>query len=70
MEIYPETDLTYPNPSGVTDLATLSEESLPPRIDQLDITDPGWRNLLQPPDQDAPHGYKEEVEVGEVIVEF
>jgi hypothetical protein len=74
MEIYPGTNSAHSNlsgilgqetPSGVADPATLGEE-LPVEISQLDVTDPGWRSELQPPDVDAPHGYREE----EVIAEF
>jgi hypothetical protein len=55
--------------SGVADSATRGEQLLP-RTDQLDVTDPGWRYLLQPPDQTAPHGYQEFADIEEVLVEL
>lgn len=65
--IYSNSGLNHENFSGFADPATLSEE-LPLDVKQMDITDPGWRSELQPPDIDAPHGYKEPPL--EVIVEF
>ena len=57
------------NPSGVADSATRAEQLLE-RTDQLDVTDPGWRYLLQPPDQTAPHGYQEFADIEEVLVQL
>lgn len=66
MEIYPGTNLGE-SPSGDPELATLSEE-LAVDSSQLDITDPGWRTVLQPLDVDEPHGLQEEIV--ETVVEF
>ena len=69
MEIYPGTKLDGENPSGDPELATLSEE-LAADTSQLDITDPGWRTVLQPPDVEEPRGYQEVGQIEEVIGEF